>query len=50
MLKDNDEGIRYLKEKEFPFVIIGRPESVRDILWVDNDNFEAMYKLTTKIN
>ncbi len=47
--KDNDEGIRYLKEKEFPFVIIGRPESVRDILWVDNDNFEAMYKLTQKL-
>lgn len=44
--KDNDESIEYLKEINFPFVVIGRPEAVKNILWVDNDNFEAMYKLT----
>lgn len=44
--KDNDENIEYLKECKFPFVVIGRPEAVKDLLWVDNDNFQAMYKLT----
>lgn len=47
--KDNDESIAYLKEIEFPFVVIGRPEDVKDLLWVDNDNFEAMYKLTQNL-
>jgi DNA-binding LacI/PurR family transcriptional regulator len=31
---------------KFPFVVIGRPEVVKDLLWVDNDNFQAMYQLT----
>lgn len=44
--KDNDESIEYLKKCKFPFVVIGRPEVVKDLLWVDNDNFQAMYQLT----
>lgn len=50
--KDNDEDIKYLRGITFPFVIIGRPENVEnvdDVLWVDNDNFEAMYKLTQRL-
>lgn len=47
--KDNDVTINYLKEKNFPFVIIGRPEETSGVLWVDNDNFEAMYNLTQKL-
>ena len=44
--KDNDITINYLKEKEFPFVVIGRPDEIDGVLWVDNDNFAAMYNLT----
>ena len=43
--KDNDITIDYLKSEEVPFVVIGRPEKNEDVLWVDNDNFEAMYQL-----
>ena len=45
-VKDNDITINYLKEKEFPFVVIGRPDEIEGVLWVDNDNFAAMYNLT----
>ena len=45
-VKDNDITINYLKEKEFPFVVIGRPDEIDGVLWVDNDNFAAMYNLT----
>lgn len=48
-VKDNDKTINYLKNKEFPFVVIGRPDEIKDILWVDNDNFTAMYNLTRKL-
>lgn len=47
--KSDDKTINYLKINNFPFVIIGRPEEIKDILWVDNDNFEAMYNLTQKL-
>lgn len=47
--KDNDETIEYLKSENFPFVVIGRPEEIEETLWVDNDNFEAMYKLTQNL-
>ena len=45
-VKDNDITINYLKKKEFPFVVIGRPDEIHGVLWVDNDNFAAMYNLT----
>ncbi|WP_300902839.1 LacI family DNA-binding transcriptional regulator [uncultured Clostridium sp.] len=48
-VKDNDKTINYLKNKEFPFVVIGRPDEIKDILWVDNDNFTAMYNLTRRL-
>ena len=41
--------IEYLKKINFPFVIIGRPEEVKGVLWADNDNFQAMYLLTQKL-
>lgn len=47
--KDNDTTIDYLREKSVPFVIIGRPQETNNILWVDNDNFQAMYSLTQKL-
>lgn len=48
-VKDNDITINYLKEKCFPFVVIGRPDEIDDVLWVDNDNFAAMYNLTQNL-
>lgn len=47
--KDNDEMISYLKGIDFPFVVIGRPEDTDGVLWVDNDNFQAMYSLVNKL-
>ena len=48
-VKDNDITINYLKKKQFPFVVIGRPEQIDGVLWVDNDNFAAVYNLTQKL-
>ncbi|MFL0252776.1 LacI family DNA-binding transcriptional regulator [Clostridium neuense] len=45
---DNDKCIQYLKDIQFPFVVIGRPENTNNILWVDNDNFKAMYNVVSK--
>lgn len=47
--KTNDKSIKYLKEKGFPFVVIGRPEQSENMLWVDNDNFQSTYKLVNKL-
>jgi len=44
-----DSCIEYLKEMEFPFVVIGRPEDTKNVLWVDNDNFHAMYSVVSKL-
>lgn len=44
----NDKCIQYLKNIDFPFVVIGRPENTSNILWVDNDNFKAMYNVVSK--
>ena len=42
---ENDPCINYLNQEGFPFVVIGRPYNIHDILWVDNDNFQATYHL-----
>lgn len=41
-----DKCIRFLNEKNFPFTVIGRPTEASIGLWVDNDNFQAMYSVT----
>ena len=48
-VKEHDEVIEYLKEINFPFVVIGRPDNIENILWVDNDNVKAMYDLVNKL-
>lgn len=48
-VRENDRGIKLLKEREFPFVVIGKPEDIDDILWVDNDNFHAMYSVVNHL-
>ena len=47
--RNDDRCIRYLQEKEYPFVVVGRPEVAEGIMWVDNDNFEAMYNVVNKL-
>lgn len=44
-----DKSIKYLKEKKFPFVIIGEPEEKQGVLWVDNNNLKATYDMVKKI-
>ena len=46
---ENDGCIEYLKSKEFPFVVIGRPEVIDHTLWVDNDNFQATYNIVSRL-
>lgn len=47
--KTKDKCIDLLKKKNYPFVVIGRPENVKDVLWVDNDNFTSMYDVTESL-
>lgn len=47
--RSKDKCIDFLEEMEYPFVVIGRPEETKGALWVDNDNFQAMYKVVSKL-
>jgi DNA-binding LacI/PurR family transcriptional regulator len=47
--RTDDKSIKYLKETQFPFVVIGRPEESDGLLWVDNDNFQATYNLVNEL-
>lgn len=47
--KHHDRCIEYLKQNRYPFVVVGRPEVTDNILWVDNDNFQAMYNVVNTI-
>lgn len=43
--KKDDKCIGYLRKNKYPFVVVGRPEDANNVLWVDNDNFKAMYNV-----
>lgn len=45
--RKEDKCISYLVKRDFPFVVIGQPENGDDILWVDNDNVQSMYNVTS---
>ncbi|WP_160678434.1 LacI family DNA-binding transcriptional regulator [Clostridium sp. C8-1-8] len=47
--RSEDKCVEYLSERNFPFVIVGRPETAENILWVDNDNKRAMYDVTKRL-
>jgi DNA-binding LacI/PurR family transcriptional regulator len=49
VVRQSDRCIEYLQEMDFPFVVIGRPEETKNILWVDNDNVQAMYNVVNKL-
>lgn len=45
--KVEDQLISYLKERDFPFVLIGKPyRDIEEITHVDNDNFRAAKEVT----
>ncbi|WP_342429744.1 LacI family DNA-binding transcriptional regulator [Neobacillus sp. FSL H8-0543] len=45
--KVDDRVISYLKERNFPFVLIGKPyKDIEEITHVDNDNLRAMKEVT----
>lgn len=44
-----DKCIKFLKDIEYPFVVVGRPEDSEGVMWVDNDNFKAMYNLVDEL-
>ena len=43
--REHDRCVEYLNQTGFPFVLIGRPEHPQSTYWVDNDNFQAMYRV-----
>ena len=45
--RKEDKCIAYLQKRDFPFVVIGQPDNGEDILWVDNDNIQSMYNVTS---
>ncbi|MCJ7689296.1 MAG: LacI family transcriptional regulator [Clostridiaceae bacterium] len=47
VVRKDDKCIAYLKDADYPFVVIGKPEDTEGILWVDNDNFHAMYSVVS---
>lgn len=46
---EDDKNIEYLKTNNFPFVTVGKPNDNKDILWVDNDNFDAMKNVVLNV-
>lgn len=49
VIREDDKCANFLKENNHPFVVIGKPDDIEDILWVDNDNFQAMYEISNYI-
>ncbi|PJI07484.1 MULTISPECIES: LacI family DNA-binding transcriptional regulator [Clostridium] len=47
--RSNDKCIKFLKDIQYPFVVIGRPENSEGVMWVDNDNFKAMYSIVDSL-
>lgn len=48
-VQHNDPCIAFLRDSEFPFSVIGRPDLPVESLWVDNDNFQAMYSVVSEL-
>ncbi|MBN2795557.1 MAG: LacI family DNA-binding transcriptional regulator [Clostridia bacterium] len=49
VVREEDKCAQFLKENNHPFVVIGKPEETDDMIWVDNDNFQAMYEVVNYI-
>ena len=46
---EDDKIVSFLKERDFPFVVIGRPDDEKNSMWVDNDNFSATYDVVHRL-
>lgn len=49
VVRENDRCAEFLKKNNHPYVVIGKPNDTDDTLWVDNDNFQAMYEMVNHI-
>ncbi len=45
----HDRAIEYLVGRKVPLVVIGRPDNPGELIWVDNDNFHAMYDVVNRL-
>ncbi len=45
VVREDDPCIEFLKKNNYPYVVIGKPVDTNSTLWVDNDNFQAMYEM-----
>ena len=45
----HDPCVDLLADSGTPFVVIGRPDASSRALWVDNDNFHAMYDVVNRL-
>jgi len=45
VVRENDQCAKFLNENNHPYVVIGKPNDTDNTLWVDNDNFQAMYEM-----
>ncbi|MCG7407918.1 LacI family transcriptional regulator [Paenibacillus sp. ACRRX] len=45
----DDQIISFLRDKQFPFVLVGRSNQYADIISVDNDNIAAAYDITRNL-
>lgn len=48
-VREDDLTVDYLSDNQIPAVIIGNPEKKSKILWVDNDNEQAMYEVVNAL-
>ncbi len=49
-IRENDRCVEFLRAKQHHFVVIGTPEEHGDeILWVDNNNSNAMYEVVASL-
>jgi len=46
---NDDVTINYLASNQIPSVVIGNPENKGKVLWVDNDNEQAMYEVVDSL-
>ncbi|WP_028595327.1 LacI family DNA-binding transcriptional regulator [Paenibacillus assamensis] len=47
--RQDEHIISFLKDRKFPFVLVGRSEHHADIISIDNDNVAAAYDVTKKL-
>lgn len=49
VVREDDKCVEFLQEGKHPYVVIGKPNDTDSTLWVDNDNFQAMYEMVNHL-